>query len=827
MTEARQTARVRCDLPTGTVSFLFTDVEGSTKLLRELGAVGYDRALAAHRLVLRDAFLRHDGVEVDTQGDAFFAAFPTAAGALKAAAECQHVLASGPIRVRMGLHTGTPFLGVEGYVGADVNLGARIAASGHGGQILLSRTTRELVEEDVEDLGEHRLKDFDEPVWIFQLGSEPFPPLKTISNTNVPRPASSFVGRDSELADVLSLLRDGDRVVTLSGPGGSGKTRLAIEAATELVPEFRNGVYWVGLATLRDPTLVVEAVAQTVGARDGLAEHIADREMLLLLDNFEQVVEAAPELSSLLPACPNLRVLVTSRELLRIQGEREYAVPPLAGRDAVELFCRRSGVEPDETIPDLCSRLDNLPLAVELAAARASVLSPAQILERLAQRLDLLRAGRDADPRQRTLRATIDWSHGLLEEEERALFARLAIFRGGCTLEAAAEVAVATIDTLQSLVDKSLVRHSNERFWLLETIREYALERLAESGSEAEARRRHAAYFLRFAEEMDRQADAGNVFAEVAARVSVEYDNLRGALEWARDADEDEILLRLVAALDTYWNVRGLVHEGRSWVAQALTRGSTPPLARVRVLHMAGSAATSTGNLAAAEALIAEERTLAEEVGNHDGLLAAMNSSAHLARAKGDHDGARKQFVELREAAAALGHPTLHAYAVVNLGLLEFDAGDYHAAFEYSAAAADLLSEIGDETGLLAALSNCGWATLCFADPVRAEDYFCRALVLAARIESEYRIAHVALALGAALVTKREERRGTELLGAGVGLVDTLDIPLFNDALEERFHERAVTQARAALGEEAFAAAWDRGRTMKPDEIVRFCSERG
>ena len=224
--------------------------------------------------MLRDAFLRHDGVEVDTQGDAFFAAFPTAAGALKAAAECQHVLASGPIRVRMGLHTGTPFLGVEGYVGADVNLGARIAASGHGGQILLSRTTRELVEEDVEDLGEHRLKDFDEPVWIFQLGSEPFPPLKTISNTNVPRPASSFVGRDSELADVLSLLRDGDRVVTLSGPGGSGKTRLAIEAATELVPEFRNGVYWVGLATLRDPTLVVEAVAQTVGARDGLAEHI-------------------------------------------------------------------------------------------------------------------------------------------------------------------------------------------------------------------------------------------------------------------------------------------------------------------------------------------------------------------------------------------------------------------------------------------------------------------------------------------------------------------------------------------------------------------------
>jgi predicted ATPase len=817
----------RSGLPSGTVTFLFTDIEGSTRLLRDLGAAGYDRALAAHRRVLRDAFLRHDGVEVDTQGDAFFVAFPTAAGALKAAAECQHVLASGPIRVRMGLHTGTPFLGVEGYVGADVNLGARIAASGHGGQVLLSRATRELVEDDLQDLGEHRLKDFAEPVWIFQLGSEPFPPLKTISNTNVPRPASSFVGRESELADVLSLLRDGDRVVTLSGPGGSGKTRLAIEAATELVPEFRNGVYWVGLATLRDPTLVVETVAQTVGAEDGLAEHIGDREMLLLLDNFEQVVEAARELSSLLPSCPNLRVLVTSRELLRIQGEREYAVPPLAEQDAVELFCRRSGAEPDETIPDLCSRLDNLPLAVELAAARAGVLSPAQILERLSQRLDLLRGGRDADPRQQTLRATIDWSHSLLEEEERALFARLAVFRGGCTLEAAEEVADATIDALQSLVDRSLVRHTSGRFWLLETIHEYARERLAECGAEAEVRRRHATYFVRFAEEMDQRAEAGNLFAEASARIGGESDNLRTALEWARDLDEDELLLRLVAAIAYYWGMRGLVHEGRSWVAVALQRGTTPPLARVKVLRLASTSAMSTGDLARAEALVAEQRALAEEIGDKDELLSALNSSAHLTRAKGDHDGARTGFLDLREAAAALGRPRMRAYAIVNLGMLEFDAGDYHAALDYSAEAADLLSGIGDDTGLLAAFSNCGWATLCIADPARAEDFFCRALVLAGRLESGLRIAHLALALGAALVAKGEEERGAGLLGAGAALADTLDVPLFNDALEEQIHERAVMDARAALGEEVFAAAWDRGRTMKPDEIVRFCGELG
>ena len=815
----------RTGLPSGTVTFLFTDIEGSTKLLHELGAAGYDRALAAHRRVLRDAFLRHDGVEVDTQGDAFFVVFPTAAGALKAAAEGQHALASGPIRVRMGLHTGTAFMGVEGYVGADVHLGARIAASGHGGQVLLSRTTQELVEEDVEDIGEHRLKDFDEPVWIFQLGSERFPPLKTISNTNLPRPASSFVGRERELVEVLSLLRNGDRVVTLSGPGGSGKTRLAIEAATELVPEFRNGVYWIGLAALRDPTLVVETVAQTVGAEDGLAEHIGDREMLLLLDNFEHVVDAAPELSSVLPACPNLRVLVTSRELLRIQGEREYAVPPLAEQDAVELFCRRSGMEPDKTIADLCSRLDNLPLAVELAAARANVLSAAQILERLSQRLDLFRGGRDADPRQQTLRATIAWSHSLLEEEERALFARLAVFRGGCTLEAAAEVADATIDTLQSLVDKSLLRHTNERFWLLETIHDYARERLAEGGAETEVRRRHAAYFLRFAEQVERETER-RVYAEPLSRIAVEHDNLRGTLEWARDANEGEVLVRVTAALTDYWNIRDLAQEARTWLEVALETPSRSSRARATVLLVAGIRATKDGDFVRAESLIAQARDAAEEIGDTSGVLLAMNSSAHLARAMGDRDGARRRFLEIRNTAAESGNRRMRAFALVNLGLLELDVRNFRAALEYSDAAVDAWSELGDETGLSTALGNCGWCMLGLDDPVRAEDYFRRALAFANRLESTFRIGYLAFGLAAALVAKGEEERGVHLLGAAAAIREQLDIGL-NDALEEEIHERTVTNARAALGEEAFASAWDRGRAMKPEEIVRFCGERG
>ena len=297
---------MRDDLLTGTVTFLFTDMEGSTKLLHELGANAYAEALAEHRRVIRDACAAEGGVEVDTQGDAFFYAFPTAPRALAAAAAFTDDLSNGPIRVRVGLHTGTPLLTDDGYIGDDVHFGARVASAGHGGQVVLSQATAELVEIELLDLGEHRLKDIEEAVPVFQLGDGSFPPLKTISNTNLPRPASSFVGRDGELLEVLSRFEDGARLVTLTGPGGTGKTRLAIEAASELVPAFKAGVFWVGLATLRDPALVMETIAQTLGAKDGLAEHIGERELLLLLDNLEQVIEAAPELSALLAACPNL-----------------------------------------------------------------------------------------------------------------------------------------------------------------------------------------------------------------------------------------------------------------------------------------------------------------------------------------------------------------------------------------------------------------------------------------------------------------------------------------------------------------------------------------
>ena len=334
----------------------------------------------------------------------------------------------------------------------------------------------ELVEISLTDLGEHRLKDIAEAVAIYQLGEGSFPPLKTISNTNLPRPASSFVGRERELAEVLGRIGRGARLLTLTGPGGSGKTRLAIEAAATLVPEYKSGVFWVGARVASRPGLVTETVARTLGAKDGLAEHIGERELLLLIDNLEHVIEAAAELSALVSACPNLTLLVTSRELLRVQGEVQYEVLPLAEPEAAALFCERAQLEPTKEIAEVCARLDSLPLAVELAAARTKALSPAQILERLSQRLDLLKGGRDADPRQQTLRATIDWSEDLLAAEERQLFRRLSVFVGGCTLEAAEDVCDADLDTLQSLVEKSLLR-----FTASETDRATGCSRRSES----------------------------------------------------------------------------------------------------------------------------------------------------------------------------------------------------------------------------------------------------------------------------------------------------------------------------------------------------------
>jgi len=646
---------VSVDLPTGTVTFLFTDVEGSTRLLHALGAERYAEAIAEHRRTVRGACARHGGVEVDTEGDSFFVAFPTAGGALAAAAQITEELEDGPIRVRIGLHTGAPLLTGEGYVGADVHLAARVAASGHGGQVLVSGATAGLVQESVDEpkaavllgLGEHRLKDFDRPLSILQLGTTPFPPLKTLANTNLPRPASSFVGRDRELDDLRSRLRAGARLVTLTGPGGSGKTRLAIEAAASVVPDYKAGVFWVGLAPLHDSALVIETVARALGARNGLADHIGDRELLVLLDNLEQVIDAAPELGALLSACPSLTLVVTSRELLRVQGEVEFPVPPLAAPEAVALFCERAQTDPSDEIAELCARLDSLPLAVELAAARARVLTPGQILERLSQRLDLLRGGRDADPRQQTLRATIEWSYDLLSDEERRLFRRLSVFAGGCTLDAAGAVADAGLDTLTALVEKSLARFSSGRYWMLETIREFAGE-LVGPDERDELQRRHRDFVVALAEASAADLHTAGEGA-ASAGLAPEYANVRAAVEYALAAGEPEDVAHILGGLYPFLISHGHLAEVREWV----------------------------------EATLAARDRLSSR-----GLGETLVGGGEIARFAGDLDRAIELKTELASVESDLLRPNWRAATLADLSEIALDQGDFAQARAYAEACA-------------------------------------------------------------------------------------------------------------------------------------------
>jgi predicted ATPase len=809
---------MRSDLPSGTVTFLFTDIEGSTRLLHQLGPAGYAEALAEHRRILREAFTAEGGVEVDTQGDAFFVAFPTEDGALAAARAIRDALRPGPIHVRMGLHTGTPLLTDEGYVGADVHRAARIGAAGHGGQVLVSAATVALIGSDgLVELGEHRLKDFDAPTPIWQLGDERFPPLKTISNTNLPRPASSFVGREAEVGALAALLQDGARLVTLTGPGGSGKTRLAIEAAATLVPEFKAGVFWVGLATVRDPALVSATIAQVIGAKEDLAVHIGERQMLLLVDNLEQVVAAAPELADLVEACPNLRLLVTSRERLRVRGEVEYAVLPLADAEAVDLFCARAQVKPSDAVRQLCRALDYLPLAIELAAARASLLSPAQILERLSQRLDLLRGGRDADPRQETLRATIEWSHALLGAAEQRLFARLAVFAGGATLEAAEQVADADLDTLQSLVDKSLLRHADERFSMLETIREYAAERLEASGEADVLRRRHAEHFLALAEEVEPSIMGTNP-GEGLRRLEGDRDNLRSALDWLEASGDTQRALRLAGAVWEFWCLRAYANEGWRRLEDLLARDERPTLARAKALtgsaHLAPQASTADHRHLRAEQALALHRELGDSWGiayAEFQVAAALCEAGAFTEAQSLLEQSVRRLAEVGDEHRELQARRYLAWASQELG----DSERYRSIYEENLRRARAIGDAENEQWALESLSSVATKEGRHPDAL-------------AMLGEAYRLARDSGDPGA--VDMNLVRLGNALAFAGKSEAAVRVLAL-SDAMHEELgwtyeswfaaiRDEAVATARADLDEAAFIEAWTEGRSLTAERAV-------
>ena len=638
-------------LPAGTLTFLFTDIEGSTKLLNELGTERFHEVLAVHTRLLRDAF--KDGVEVRIEGDALFVVFPVAAKAVRGAAAAQRALGAATfphgatVRVRMGMHTGegTPASAEAGadYVGIDVHRAARVAAAANGGQVLLTQATAMLAGTDLGDglsfreLGDFRLKDLAHPEHILQLviGGQPaeFPPIRSLDRTptNLPPQPSTFVGREREIAEGQRLLEKA-RLVTLTGPGGTGKTRLSIRIAEESAPAFNDGTFFVPLAPISDPDLVPSTIAHTLGIQVGGSElplarvldHVREKRMLLVLDNFEQILPAAPVVGQILGASPSLRVITSSRAPLRIAGEQEYPVPPLdlpnperlpalevlAQSDAVRLFIERAtAVRPDfrvtaenaAAVAEIVFRLDGLPLAIELAAARIKVLTPQAMAPKLRQGLDMLAStARDLPERQRTLRGAIQWSWDLLEPLERRLFARLAVFVAGATLpdiervcSPDGELGGDVLDLLSSLVEHSLIRQSEiegePRFRMLVLIREYAMEQLARNGESDEIARRHAEAYLALAEEARPQLQ-GPEQKRWLDRLELEHDNIRAALETMISRGMAEQACRALSALWRFWQIRGHLIEAENWSKRilALPTASIPPLTLMRAYEAAG-----------------------------------------------------------------------------------------------------------------------------------------------------------------------------------------------------------------------------------------------
>ena len=831
--EEQPTPRPAEALPTGTVTFLFADVERSTRLLHELGAEGYGEVLEEHRRVLRESFAAHDGVEVDTQGDAFFAAFASAEAALACAGEAQAGLMAGPVRVRIGVHTGEPHLTSEGYVGVDVHRAARIAAAGHGGQVVVSEATADQVEEGFSllQLGAHRLKDFDEPVGLFQLGDGEFPTLKTIANTNLPTSASSFLGREAELTEGDNLLR-ATRLLTVTGPGGAGKTRFALEVARrareERFSDYPDGVFACFLAALRDPALVLPTLCQTLNVREqpgltaheALTSHLEGKRMLLLVDNLEHVLAAAPELSRLLARAEGLTLLVTSRELLRLQGEADYQLPPLAADEGVQLFCERARLEPADTIRELCRRLDGLPLAIELAAARTRLLTPDQLLDRLGQRLDLLKAGRDADPRQQTLRTTIEWSYDLLAPQEQQLFARLSVFAGGCTLDAAEDIADADLDTLESLLDKNLIRHTDNRFWMLETIRDYAAEQLLGSGADESLRRRHAGFFLEVAEEIERHLGPG----EEAEWVSVgerEIDNIRAAAQWSLEADNPELAFRFV---DATWRLslyRGREREALRFAQDALARGKdSQSFERARALSVGGEVARFQGDLAQARRWKEEAVELLSQTAEPEerGTLAAtLTDLGDVFARMGDLGRAR----EVQEEALALrqshGEPGGIAHALAGLGETAFLAGDLERARGLLQDVVAIHESLGPNSWRAAAQHSLAEVVRRQGDLEGAEVLLRESLEVAVAMGGEFQIAECLEGIARVALARGEATQATLLVGSADRRRRESGMVGYAFADE---HERLLAECHSELGDDAFAATRAEGESMSIGELL-------
>ncbi|MGZ6536594.1 MAG: ATP-binding protein [Actinomycetota bacterium] len=813
------------ELPSGTVTFLFTDIEGSTKALRTLGAA-YADALAEHRRLIRTAFAGYGGIELGTEGDAFFYVFARASEAVEAAAAGQRVLESGPLRVRMGLHTGEPMLTDEGYVGMDVHKVARICSAGHGGQILASEQCAALLEPGTFiDLGLHRLKDLSRPEHIFQLGDGRFPPLNTLHLTNLPIQATPFIGREKEVRDVIALLCGGFKLLTLTGPGGIGKSRLALQCAAEVSPEYPDGVWWIGLGALRDPQLVAGEAARAIGSNDGLLDYVGSRRMLIVFDNFEHVCEAAPLLSELLAISPNIAIMTTSREQLHLSAEHEYAVPPLTDDEAVLLFRQRAAsTASEQAARAICARLDRLPLAIELAAARTKALSVEQILERLDKGLPLLTGGpRDAPERQRTLRATIGWSYGLLSTAEQDLFARLAVFQRGSTLEAAESVCDADIDRLQSLIDKSLLRRVEDRFVMLETIREYAVERFEALPDCDSVCRRHLAFFLSLAEDAYADLIRGRKEKYWLERLDPDHDNFRTALSVARAYGDGETELRLAIALAPFWTYRSHLTEGRKRLTEALSLypGADDPQ-RSKALLSCAKMAWKQKDLQDARACAEEAAVLFRAAGDELGLANTFNNLGVVTYLEGDVDGARRLYDESIRLLTGPESDLLRIDVIHNIALNEFDEGHYEEARTLlEKELADDLQR-GSERRLANTLCDLGYVAIAQHRDAEARELLTESLRRVWQLRWKENIYYCLTGLAALDARDGAFERASRLLGTGRALAEEIRIVLepFGAAL----HARTEEKIRSQLGSDEFARFFEEGRAGSLEEAINLAT---
>jgi predicted ATPase/class 3 adenylate cyclase len=910
------------ELPSGTVTFLFTDIEGSTRLLKQLGE-RYDAVLLAQQRILRDAFAAHRGREVDTQGDSSFVAFQRAQDAVAAAVQAQRELAAHPwpngvqVKVRMGLHTSEPRVGQGRYFGFGVHRAARISTAGHGGQVLLSNATRELVEDDLPpdvrllELGAYQLKDVDRPERLCQLAIDglpsEFPPLKIVA-TVPPEPLSlptlqltRLVGREREVAAVSELLRIPTvRLLTISGPGGVGKTRLAIAVLSEVAEDFTDGALFVSLGALTDSSLVVPTIAHAVGMRDreeeplsGLKLHLRDRRQLLLLDNFEQVAEAAPALVDLLGACIELKIAVTSRARLRASGEHEFPLAPLSLPDpeehvaaellpnygGVALFIERArAVRPDldvgeaglRAIAEICIRVDGLPLAIELAAARVKLLTPEAMRARLERRLELLTAGpRDLPARQQTLRDTIDWSHELLDDRERTLFRRLAPFAGGCTLGAAEFLGnlrgdvSGVVDALASLVDKNLLQQvtgsdGEARLVMLETIREYALDRLANSADEEETRRAHAAYFLNLAEQAKTEL-AGPNQASWLNRLDADYGNLREALRFSQEQGDAETGLRLAGALWGFWLERGHLSEGRRWLGRALDAGTGSSAAiRANALKGAGILAHYQGDYGEAQALCGASLALYRELADKHGIADALSALALATRTSGEFAEAEAMFEEAHAIFIELEDKQGVARTLDRLGIAIWFEGDDERAHGVLTKSLAAFRELGDTEGVGLALVDLGLVALSQGDYARAEPLLEESLAALKEVGDRRNVCKALYAFGDLAAGRRDYARAVLHYEESLGISIELGIPWFTALCLERLagvaaatgnaeraarvfgtagtlreaiaapmpayfralYKRDLADTRARLGEERFETAWSEGHAMPLEKAI-------